>query len=192
MLPGRFRRSPPVRDTRIKSHARMMETTSAAAHVCPDCAARMEDLNGRIEDLNGKTWQLEDENRNLRLMVETLRPKGAWFAALLANSTEGVILTGPGRRILRVMRGLMGFVPGELQGALIESIVLPEDRHILVQGYRDLLDGRCGTAEFEGRALRPDGSVKYLAGTLTDMLDIPDIQAIVANYADVTRRKRME
>ena len=162
-----------------------METTSPTAHVCPDCAARMEQLDGLV-------CQLEDENRNLRLLEEALRRNRAWFAAVLANNANGVTLTGPGRRILRVVRALTGVVPGEVPGALLESLLVPEDQHILVECYRDLLERRCGQAKFEVRALRPDGSIQYLAGVLTDQLDNPDVQAIVCNYSDVTRSKRME
>jgi PAS domain S-box-containing protein len=160
-----------------------MKTISAAAHVCPECAVR-------IEQLTAAVLQLEDENRNLNRLEEALRRKDAWLAAVLANSAEGVLLTGPGRRILRVVRGLTGFAPGEMQGALVESVVIPEDQAILLNGYQDLLGRRCKKAEFEVRARGADGSIQYLAGTLTDMLDDPDVQAIVANYSDVTRHKR--
>jgi PAS domain S-box-containing protein len=159
-----------------------METNAVAAHVCPDCAAQIETLTGLVSELI-------EENGNLQLLDVALHRNTALFEALLANSVDGVMLTGADRRILRVVRGLTGFAPGELNGSLIESTLLPEDREIMVHCYRRLLDRRCAKTEFEVRAYRPDGSIVYLSGTLTDMLDDPNVQAIVFNYADVTQRK---
>jgi PAS domain S-box-containing protein len=164
---------------------RNMETSPVAAHVCQECA-------GQIENLHWLVSELSEENANLQLLDDALRRNTALFEALLANSVDGVTLTGADRRIVRVVRGLTGFAPGELSGVLIESTLHPDDREILLNCYRQLLDRRCNKAEFDVRAFRPDGSIVYLSGTLTDMLDDPNVLAIVFNYQDVTQRKRGE
>jgi PAS domain S-box-containing protein len=162
-----------------------METNPVTKRTCPDCAAQIESLNRLVSEL-------VEENANLQLLDDTLRRNTALFEALLANSADGVTLTGPDRRILRVVKGLTGFAPEELRGALVESVVVPEDQHMLVNCYRQLLNRSCQKAEFAVRAFRPNGSIVYLAGTLTDMLDDPNVQAIVFNYENVTERRSGE
>jgi hypothetical protein len=39
---------------------------------------------------------------------------------------------------------------------------------------------------------RPDGRIGWVLAKLTDMLDDPNVQAIVCNYADITARKERE
>ena len=136
--------------------------------------------------------RLEEDNSNLRLLDQSLRRNTAVFQALLANSVDGIALTGADRRILRVVHGLTGIAPEELIGTPIELVCIPEDRHIFPECYGQLLSGRCRKVEFEVRVFRPDESIMCLSGTLTDMLDDPNVQAIVCNYADVSHRKHGE
>ena len=136
--------------------------------------------------------KLEEDNGNLLLLDGALRRNTALFDALLANSADGVMLTGADRRILRVVRGLLGFTPGELNGALLDSLVLPEFQEILVAAFRRLLDRSCRKIALDMRAPRADGFIACISGTLTDMLDDPNVQAIVFNYRDISRLKRGE
>src|ERR1035438_981211 len=129
-----------------------MATNPITTHVCPDCAAHIDRLTGVVS-------QLEEDNNNLRGLDDTLRWNRGLFEALLANSFDGITLTAPDRRILRVIRGLTGFAPSELVGVLVESLVIPEDQHIIVNCYRDLLDSRCQRTKWEARFIRIDGSI---------------------------------
>jgi PAS domain S-box-containing protein len=128
----------------------------------------------------------------LRSLDDALRRNTALFEAILVNSADGIALTRADRRIFRVIRGITGRVPGEPAGVLAESIFLAEDRHIVIDCYRNLLDHHCGTIAFEARAVHADGSIMYLSGSLSDMLDDPNVQAIVCNYSDVTLRKQAQ
>ncbi len=151
----------------------------------PDYAAEIEKLTSRVSEL-------EEENANLRLLDDTVRRNTAMFEALIANSSDGITLTGPDRRIVRVVHSAMGFSAGEVVGLPLESILHPEDQDILVDCYGQLLTGRAKSVEFEGRVCGPDGSIRWALAKLTDMLDDPNVQAIVCNCADVTQRKQRE
>lgn len=103
-----------------------MNETSPVSHQgmstrCPECEARIEQLVAQVS-------QLAEENANLRLLDRTLERNNAAFEALLANSSEGITLTGPERRIMRVVRGISGYRSGDLLGALIESLAFPKIR----------------------------------------------------------------
>jgi PAS domain S-box-containing protein len=127
----------------------------------------------------------------LRSLDDALRRNTALFEAIV-NSADGIALTRADRRIFRVIHSLTGRVPGELAGVLAESIFLPEDRHIVIDCYRNLLHRHCGTIKFEARAVHANGSIMYLSGSLSDMLDDPNVQAIVCNYSDITLRKQAD
>lgn len=147
---------------------------------CCDCSVKVEELTTRISDL------MEE---NLRLLNETMDRNNALFEALLANSGAGIALTGPDRRILRVVRGLTGFNTQDLTGTLIESLAIPDDQPVIIECYRELLSRSCCQVKREIRVSRSDGTVGRFSITLTDMLDDPNVQAFVWNYQDITETK---
>lgn len=143
-----------------------------------------------IEKLTARISELEEANANLRLLDEAMKRNNALFEAVLANSWQGIMLTGPDRRILKVVRGLTGRRGPELQGGLIESFAVPEDRERIVEAYDKLLRRECAKVTIELRVPRADGTIAWFSATVTDMLDDPNVQCIVWNYADITREKQ--
>jgi PAS domain-containing protein len=137
----------------------------------------------RIRALADQVAQLESENI---LLEETLQRNNRMFAALLRNCQHGITLTGPDRRIVRVIKGLTGIDPTSLQGQLIESLAIPEDRQTIVDAYRTLLSGDCARLEIVVRVPRADGTIAVHMATLTDMLDDTNVQGIVWNYSAQT------
>lgn len=146
------------------------------------------DYANEIERLHNRISQLEVENASLRLLDETITRNTAMFEAMVANSTAGIALIGPDRRIVRVVRSAMGFSADEMAGRALESILHPDDRRILVDCYSQLLTGSRKSVEFEGRVCHADGSMRWVLARLTDMLDDPNVQAIVCNHVDVTQQ----
>ena len=134
----------------------------------------------RVERLLERNAQLEEENL---LLEEVLDRNSRMFEALLRNGNAGITLTGPDRRIVRVINGLTGLDAGHLTGLAIESLALPEDRDAIIGAYRRLIEERCGRTTVVVRVPRADGSVAVHTATLTDMLDDPNVQGIVWNYS---------
>ena len=159
-----------------------MELNGNASPTIADCEARIDHLTALVSELS-------EENANLRLLDEVMRRNNALFEALLANCSEGITLTGPDRRIVRVVRGLTGFSPADLTGILIESLAVPEDRALIVDCYKQLLSGERQQLSHDIRVPRADGTIRWFSITLTDMLDDPNVQCIVWNYADITAHK---
>ena len=147
-------------------------------------------MDENIEQLTARISELEEANANLQLLDEAMRRNNALFDALLANSYQGITLTAPDRRILKVVRGLTGWGAAELQGILVESLAVPEDHAIIIEAYRKLLRQVCAKITIELRVPRADGTIAWFSATLTDMLDDPNVQGIVWNYRDITREKQ--
>jgi PAS domain S-box-containing protein len=156
-----------------------MDSDGIAANAC-------EQGEALIDQLREQMSALIEENANLRLLDDVLRRNNALFEALLAHSSVGITLTGPDRRIVRVVQGLTGFSPADLSGVLIESLAVPEDRAVIVEAYRLLMSRSCQQVKREIRVARADGAVRRFAVTLTDMLDDQNVQGIVWNYQDIT------
>src|SRR6202035_797312 len=91
--------------------------------------------------------------------------------------------TGPDRRIVRVVKSLTDRDPASLVGQLIELLAVPEDRQRIIDAYLRLLKDRCETVDVIFRVPQADTAVTLFTATLTDMLDNPNIQGIVWNYA---------
>jgi PAS domain S-box-containing protein len=135
---------------------------------CPDCEVIVRQLQKALD-------------RNARL-----------FDAMLSHSRDGIVLTGPDGRIVRMVRSMAGYGPVELAGLPVEMLIHPEDRDTVRDCYRRLLSRAAASIEDEVRILRPDGSFLWTEVTVTDMLDVPEVQAIVCNYSDITLRKEHE
>jgi PAS domain-containing protein len=150
-----------------------MLPNAAADHDRTEEETRMQGLLERID-------QLEGENKTLR---EAILRNSRMFEALLRNGSEGITLTGPDRRIVRVVKGLTGIDPVSFSGRLIESLAVPEDREIVVRAYHGLLEGQYRKTTILVRVPRADGSIIRHMATLTDMLDDPNVQGIVWNYS---------
>ena len=129
----------------------------------------------QIQTLADRVAHLEEENI---LLEEALRRNTRMFEALLSNGHEGITLTGPDRRIVRVVKGLTGIDPNVLPGQLIDSLAVPEDRQIVVEAYRQLLEDNCGRVRIVVRLFRADGTIGVHSATLTDMLDNTNVQGI--------------
>jgi len=153
-------------------------TADGQVSKCGECEVGAQ-LRNHISDLL-------EENANLKRLDETLRHNTALFEALIANSSDGIALTGPDRRIIKIVRGLTGIEPAHLAGTLIESLAVPEDRETIIECYSRLLRRECPQVRRTIHVMRADGVVRRFAITLTDMLDHQSVQAIVWNYQDVT------
>jgi PAS domain-containing protein len=140
------------------------------------------DPAARIEKLAEQIAQLEEENA---LLEEALGRNTRMFEALLSGGNQGIALTGPDRLIVRVVKGLNGVSTASVPGQAIELLAIPDDRSLILDAYRDLLEGARRTVAIVVGVEQADGTVARHAATLTDMLDDPCVQGIVWNYSVV-------
>jgi len=139
----------------------------------------------RISDLEQDLW-------NARRLHLTIERNNRLFEALLASSTEGIALTRLDGTLIRVIRSIAGHVGADLVGLSVFDFIHPEDTGRMLECYRQIAAKRVHKIEHECRLLKRDGSSVWVAGTITDMLDDPAVQAIVHNYRSVSERKDAE
>jgi hypothetical protein len=86
----------------LTTHDLAPPTVTECASV--ECAARMEEMNERI-------GELVEENGRLKRLEDVVKRNNALFEALVMNGNDGIALTGPDRRILKVVRGCRASIP---------------------------------------------------------------------------------
>jgi len=135
------------------------------------------------EHIQQLSEQIAELERNNMLLEEALCRNTRMFEALLGNGRDGITLTGPDMRIVRVLKGLTGIDADVLIGKPIDSLAVPDDREIISDAYRQLLQGRSGRIRIAVRVPRADGTIVLHTAVLTDTLDDPNVQGIVWNYS---------
>jgi PAS domain S-box-containing protein len=117
------------------------------------------------------------------------------FQALVANSSDAITLFAPDGTVIYdspAAPGMLGYTPDELVGLNALEHVHPDDapRIQALFGHLARQPDTRTTAEF--RFKHKDGAWRWLEAVATNLLDNPSVQAIVANYRDITPRKLAE
>jgi two-component system, cell cycle sensor histidine kinase and response regulator CckA len=117
------------------------------------------------------------------------------FRSLIQNSHDVVSITdasGVNRYVSPGIERLLGYRPEELVGAVGMDFVHPDDLELAASIAGDVLtsDGRVATNEI--RARHRDGSWIWLEFTVSNQLNDPSIRGMVANFHDITERKKAE
>jgi diguanylate cyclase (GGDEF)-like protein/PAS domain S-box-containing protein len=137
---------------------------------------------------------IEDINERKRA-AEALATSERRFRALIEHSGDGVNLYDRDLKLIyRSPAGerITGRTGEEVAGIRMGELAVPEDAGAWRAAYESVakVPGRFAKVEF--RVTHKDGSVRWLEGVLTNLLDEPAVRGFVVNYRDVTERKEAE
>jgi len=149
----------------------------------------------RLEDqvvahLLERISELEEENDNLRKLEETIRRNSYLFDMLLRESREAILLLNPELTILRLVHSTLGYSEKDLLGQPALAFIHPDDAHLVEHCCSNLLRSCAGAHTIEMRGLGADGKWVWLGGYVTDMLDDPNVQAIVLNLRRIAEPRQ--
>jgi PAS domain S-box-containing protein len=133
---------------------------------------------------------------------EELRRSEAQFRAMVENALDLISLCNPDntfRYVNPALERTLGYRAEELLGTVISDLIHPEDleQHIN-KLIRDVQSSSVSYGPMEVRSpagarwRRKDGSYCYLESYINNLIDDPDIRAVVGTARDVTERKRAE
>ena len=118
------------------------------------------------------------------------------FRSLIQHSSDSVTLLGPDGVILYQSAGgraVLGMKEGDLIGQTFVPLTHPDDAALSRAQFIKVLRGGPGAkVNLETRLRHVDGSWRQLETVLTNLLDDPDIGAVVSNSRDVTERRALE
>jgi diguanylate cyclase (GGDEF)-like protein/PAS domain S-box-containing protein len=118
------------------------------------------------------------------------------FQSIVQHSSDLITLLGPDLRTIYespAVATALGGSPNGLIGKLQGVLVHPEDEPTARAELTKVLAGGLGTTtSFECRVRRTDGEWLTVDSVMTNLLDEPDVGAIVLNSRDVTERRSLE
>ncbi len=140
--------------------------------------------------------RFEAARRSGELGVAAAKAQGeARFQALVHNSSDLITLVDAdlaiGYQTPSVTR-LLGYAEGELIGTQLADLTHPEDRLALFAARAEATAGSRASATSELRLRHRDGSYRHVQSIHTNLLDDPDVRAVVVTTRDVTAQKALE
>lgn len=125
--------------------------------------------------------QLERNERRFRGLLDK-----SWSVTTLVNKEGKRLYTTPS------IKEILGYSQDEHIGVNAFEFIHPDDvKKIKSIFHKGLLHPE-KTYEAEYRVKDKAGKYRWMEATLTNMLADPDINALVVNYHDITRRKKIE
>ena len=139
-----------------------------------------------MNQLRDRIAELEEENANLRRLDDVIRKNIRLFDRILFRSREGILLLTPDMIILRLIHSSVGYTAVDLSGQPVLEFIHPEDAGRFSKSFSELLSAESKTAHCEVRLKMGDGSWAWVEVEMTDLLDDPDVQAILLNGRNIS------
>ena len=117
------------------------------------------------------------------------------FKTLIEHSSDGLALVSADGEILYQSPAgvqILGYAVSEVIGHLTREFILPEDVGIAAELFQRVIRHPREPLVMEFRCLAKNGRPVWLDATVNNLLDAPEIQAIVVNYRDITERQKVE
>jgi PAS domain S-box-containing protein len=150
----------------------------------------------RDKDGNVEAAVVVFQDITLRKQAEmALRISETRFRVVAENNFDGIAFMGRDRKVLYVSpsyQRLVGKTAEELIGQSGIGLVHPDDRDYTAKKYNEVLQQPNTRIVAEYRIPHKDGHYIWVETFAINMLDNPDVQAVVLNSHDITDRKQTE
>jgi PAS domain S-box-containing protein len=147
--------------------------------------------SGQLVEYVGTIMDVTERKR----AAEVLQRSENRFRAMVEKSAEGILLMRADRSILYAspsVERMLGYTPEELTEQPPMHRVHPDYKQHLVDTWAQLLRDPDHLMGDEFLTQHKDGSWRWIESTVRNLLHEPDVQALVANFRDVTERKRAQ
>jgi PAS domain S-box-containing protein len=117
------------------------------------------------------------------------------FRALLEHSFDGISLIDEQGNVLYASastKRILGYEPQELIGRSSLALLHPEDLPKIRMALAEVLAKPHIPVQMQFRARHKNGQYRWIESNSTNLLDEPDLRAIISNYRDISERKAAE
>ena len=114
------------------------------------------------------------------------------FRALIENSADGIVMTDELSNVLYRSPGSQKITGETTIENTITRPLHPDDVEIIKNKRAETLQRPAFPVPFQCRVLHASGHYCWIEGTFTSLLHVNGVNAIVANYRDITQRKESE
>jgi PAS domain S-box-containing protein len=153
-----------------------------------DAAVDQYDENGVV---TGSVGVFQDITQR-KLADDALRKSEAKYRAVIENGQEGILFIDSKARILYRSPSMVkidGFVDDGTVGHHAFEQVYPEDLAILLSSWERIIWEPETPITIEHRIIRSDGKIRWLETSAQNLLNNPNIEAVVIISHDITERK---
>jgi PAS domain S-box-containing protein len=152
-------------------------------------SAEMIEINGEMH-----TITILQDITERKQAEEALRESEAKFKAVIENSNDSILFCDVEGKILyrSPKAGATGYSNEERVGKLAFDIVHPDDMNAVHNAWNHAVQRKNDSTKVEFRTLRKDGVMIFVDATIQNLLDNPDVRALVTVMRDITERKQAE
>ena len=145
-----------------------------------------------LQDENVKAIVFNFRDVTARIKAdEKLAASELQFRSLIENSSEGITLSDEFSTIL-YRSPSSAKIAGGICNDNIFTCIHPDDEIVIKNKMKQVLTMPGEPVAFEGRFQHTAGHYYWLEGTLTNMLHVEGVNAVVSNYHNITERKKLE
>jgi PAS domain S-box-containing protein len=162
---------------------------------CHHVAHPVFDASGQLVEVFGTIMDVTERKQ----AAEALQRSKNRFRAMVEKSAEGISLMLPDKGVVYASPGVervLGYSPEELVGRthqwFHDYVVHPDHRQSSIDSWARLLGEVDHGSTQELMARHKDGSLRWIESTVRNLLHEPSVQALVANFRDITERKRAQ
>ena len=126
---------------------------------------------------------------------EALEQSEKRFRALVENSADAITLFNANGVTIYdspAAPGMLGYGPKEMIGQNMFTLMHPDDLINIQPQFQELVQTPGARSHDIFRIRHKNGSWRWIEAVTTNLLNEPSVQAIVANYRDITERKQAE
>ncbi len=124
-----------------------------------------------------------------------LEQRERYYRSLFDHASDIVAVVGPDWRFrdhTPSLTTVLGWRPEELEGERVDHLLHGLGAEQALAAYRRVFAGQSLIADVEDRILHADGTWRDVEIRLTNHLDDPDIQGVIATTRDISSRRRLE
>lgn len=117
------------------------------------------------------------------------------FQSLIEHSYEALVLLSPSGNITYASPStekILGYSQGELLNKNGFDFVDPDDKNRLIKNFANLIIKPNEVVKVETRVVTKSGVVRHAEATAKNLLNDPDVSAVVINFHDVTEDRKLE
>jgi len=114
------------------------------------------------------------------------------FRALIENSGDGIALFDRAGKFLYLSPSstrMTGWLADDLLGLCFDAFVHADDRALATEAFATVTQAPATRPAVEFRYRNKNGDWRWMQAVLTNLLDEPNVQAVVCNFRDITERK---
>jgi len=153
--------------------------------------------DGKILQMVGMTQDITERREAVEAMRKNeavLKASEARYRAMIEHSYELIHMLDARGRISYMgpsVQKLLGYAPEETIGAVGDSFVHPDDMPRVVVGLKSIIDKPgAATPPTDMRIRRKDGTYLQIEAVAHNLLQIPEVAAIVVHSRDVSVERR--